>query len=554
MRYSLPTILAALSMVLPLCSCSVDPAYDIKEDNIDTSITLFSEGLTLPLGHSTPLALEDVLDMDFDDSLVKLDESGNYFMQVTGTDEPRAINVPEFTVPSISIMASSFPRYDFPADIVGKIAPPLFMDELPIDQQTGISISTYVPSGIKDIISVALEAPLTITVNASAGAVELKKGFRIECPSFITLRSATSGLEVEDGHVLVFTADKKFSDGSRIDLEIIGIDARGLAYTETSTGRLRLNLDGTVHLNGKLGVNGSDFVVVPQYVDSGIALTTGSIKVKELDACYDFQAENKPLSVSLTEIPEYLVDTRVVLTEPSIEARIDNESPFRFKASADLTVTYPDESTQTVTISETIADPYSYAAAGIESSRLRELTSRIPSLITLENIAAGADPGTPVHIVAGETYTLQASYVFRAPLAFGKGTEFNFDTVLSDCGIELDEIHFGGKEGLALSFDLISTIPFDVKVSAEVVDSDGQPVPGISIGPEVAVAAGRTGAESTSPVQLTLMCDESVSSIDNIKIQISASVPESCEGVQLRGDMFVRLDNIVARIPSGIKK
>lgn len=553
MRYTLPTFMAALSMVLPLCSCSVDPAYDIKEDNIDTSLTLFSDGLTVPLGHSTRLALEDVLDMDFDDSLVKLDESGNYFMQVTGTDEPRAISVPEFTVPSMSIGASSFPRYEFPADIVGKIAPPLFMNEIPIDQQTSISISTSVPAGIKDIISAVLEAPLTITINASEGAVELKKGFRIECPSFITLKSATSSLEVEDGHVLVFTADTKFSNGSHIDLEITGIDARGLTYTDSSTGRVRIDLDGTVHLCGNMGVNGSDFVVIPQYVDSGIKLSVGSIKVKELDAHYDFQAENKPLSVSLTQIPEYLVDTRVVLTEPSIEARVDNTSPFRFKASADLTVTYPDESTQTVKIPDTVADPYSYCVAGIESSRLKELTSRIPNLITLENITAGADPDTPVHIVAGETYTLQASYVFRAPLSFGAGTEFNFDTVLSDCGIGLDKINFGGKEGLTLSFDLISTIPFDVRVSAEVVNEEGQPIPGISIGPEVVIAAGRTGDESISPVQLTLMCDESVSVINNIKIYLNASVPESCEGVQLRGDMYIKLDNIEVRIPSGIK-
>ena len=554
MRSRLSAILASLSMALPLCSCSVDPAYDITEDKIDTSITLFGDGLTVPLGRTTSLKLEDVLDMDFDNSLVKLDENGYYYMQVTGSDEPRAISVPEFVIPSMSIGFNEFPEYDFPAEIVGQVAPPLFSDVFPVDQQTSISISTFAPIGIKDVISVVIDAPLAITAETSAGAVVLKKGFRIECPSFITLKSDTTGLEVEDGNVLVFTADTKFSDGSRIDLVITGIDARGLTYIETDSGRVRINLDGAVHLSGNLGVNGSDFVVIPQHVESGIALTVGDIKVKELDACYDFKAENKPLSVSLTDVPEYLLDTRLILAEPSLEARLDNNSPFRFKASADITVTYPDESTQTVKIPETTADPRSTATASLEAGTLKELTSRIPSLITLENIHAGADPLTPVHIVAGETYTLQAGYVFRAPLSFNSGTRFDFDTVLSDCDIHIGDIAMGEKEELELSFDLISTIPFDVKVSAEAVYDDGTPITGITIGPEVVIAAGRSGSESVSPVKLDLMYDGSVPDIDNIKIYLSASVPASCEGVQVRGDMYVRLDNIVARFPSGINK
>ena len=59
-------ILLPVSLFLPLLftlitACGIDPLYNLRETHIDPSVTLFQDGLTIPIGSSERIRLDTIV-------------------------------------------------------------------------------------------------------------------------------------------------------------------------------------------------------------------------------------------------------------------------------------------------------------------------------------------------------------------------------------------------------------------------------------------------------------------------------------------------------------
>ena len=64
-KYSLSRAIACWVTILTLGSLQscINEKYEVSEDNLDLNVTVFQEGVSLPLGSTAPITLESLYEM-----------------------------------------------------------------------------------------------------------------------------------------------------------------------------------------------------------------------------------------------------------------------------------------------------------------------------------------------------------------------------------------------------------------------------------------------------------------------------------------------------------
>ena len=155
------------------------------------------------------------------------------------------------------------------------------------------------------------------------------------------------------------------------------------------------------------------------------------------------------------------------------------------------------------------------------------------------------------------TYDVGVDYSIEVPLAFGKdlyisySTDFNgwnenfSSTSESDYKLDLKEA--------SIKFDFINSIPLELGLSAEAIDTDGNVMSDINVELEGTLAAGNINNETSAAVVVKIVAtQEALDRFDGLRLNIEATSGDM-EGVALNKDQGVRLENISANIQGGIQ-
>ncbi len=155
------------------------------------------------------------------------------------------------------------------------------------------------------------------------------------------------------------------------------------------------------------------------------------------------------------------------------------------------------------------------------------------------------------------TYDVGVDYSIEVPLAFGKdlyisySTDFNgwnenfSSTSKSDYKLDLKEA--------SIKFDFINSIPLELGLSAEAIDTDGNVMSDINVELEGTLAAGNINNETSAAVVVKIVAtQEALDRFDGLRLNIEATSGDM-EGVALNKDQGVRLENISANIQGGIQ-
>ena len=155
------------------------------------------------------------------------------------------------------------------------------------------------------------------------------------------------------------------------------------------------------------------------------------------------------------------------------------------------------------------------------------------------------------------TYDVGVDYSIEVPLAFGKdlyisySTDFNgwnenfSSTSESDYKLDLKEA--------SIKFDFINSIPLELGLSAEAIDTDGNVMSDIDVELEGTLAAGNINNETSAAVVVKIVAtQEALDRFDGLRLNIEATSGDM-EGVALNKDQGVRLENISANIQGGIQ-
>ena len=84
------------------------------------------------------------------------------------------------------------------------------------------------------------------------------------------------------------------------------------------------------------------------------------------------------------------------------------------------------------------------------------------------------------------------------------------------------------------------------------VDTEGNVIAGAEVTVDGTIKAGRTDAESISPIVLTVSAsNDALKTLDGIRLTLSGSSNETSEGIALNREQGIRLTDIKARLVGG---
>lgn len=175
----------------------------------------------------------------------------------------------------------------------------------------------------------------------------------------------------------------------------------------------------------------------------------------------------------------------------------------------------------------------------------------MPESIMLE-LSAGTDTDKECVFEPGAEYVLKAQYAAGIPLAFGEQFNVTYSDRIDDIPEELSMILNYGSLGLGGVIE--SSLPFNLDMTVDLLDSDGRVIPVTNEGGKMKVSScDMSGNPVKTPVKFVLGKAKDVVVSDISAIQIEFTIDsKNAVGVALRPDSFIRVESLYALIPEGL--
>ncbi|MDE6272842.1 MAG: hypothetical protein K2M31_07530 [Muribaculaceae bacterium] len=546
--------LAALTI---LTGC-VDDNYDLA--NIDTSIEVPVNDLVIPVNVG-PVTLNSVIDIKDSESITKEKYIGSdpslqgkdiYVYNYNGDFDSDEIKINEFSVNAPTDIAPSIVRvdlFDNPAASKRRL-PGLGTFSYNINR-----MSTEFRYDIKDVdlevrsISeittpkVTFNTKLQLPANVAAMTKQMElENVRLNFPKGLYSQDgspakATMGTyNPETGDIIIKSF--KSTDGiidltltaQLIDLEKIGVVLENGHFNYD--GEITVE-SGALHLTPL-----SDAYNFPGTFDVDIAYNLSSFDISSFSGDIDYSIEGLKFDdAMLNDIPDFLAqdDTRIRIANPQIYLSISNScAQYGLGGVTGLEVTpYRDNRPgSTLRMNEDIRvghdkgyGPYQFAISP-EGSNLTPIASYtnatkllfsslgdvlygdgIPQKISV----AFPDPhvdGNATRFPLGKRLpSIKGSYVFRAPLALADGSQIIYSGTEDDWSS--DDLKDLYVKRLEVTADITSTIPLEVRLSAQILNEAGNHMGKCESTPLPALA-------ENYPVTITITPDEGFDYIQDI--------------------------------------
>ena len=540
-----------------LTTACVDNSYDLSED-LDLTMGLGSNGLSVPMGNVEKIYLNDILSVD---ESVKLDAANQYYLVEDGTTnfdftidnvttkvdnptlrtDPGKPALPFNTVCEI-LHAAGVSSIPVPADKI-------FSGEAEGTESMDFSVSD-ISSDIKAIHSVSF-TPLKVSLSLewfksnAALKFDLKelKDVEITLPSILHVveGSVSEGWTLAEGNKLV-AQSVAFNGANMKEIVSFMIDQTQLKdRSEIKNGELTIYPEN-LHITMKGGADfvstGSFTMTSNDYMDVRLHIKVGTPGANNKTNVYVTRAKGvfDPLinpdveSIDIaSELPDFLQDpeVRVNVSNPTLKFNVYPKNNVQIPADVDFYATlhsikdgadqvYPVEfpkytrlykNTSNVIYFHQDAAPYDPTGWETDAPGKKVQTKKVDNISSLINVLPdrievdlGAN-GNDKHIcVVGENeVTLGQKYSQAVDYTIYVPFEFKngVTIVYTDETDGMNEdLKDYAADGIQISAEAENTIPLDLKATISAYDMNGNLIPGIQF-EEVDVKAGG-GTDATA--------------------------------------------------------
>ncbi len=546
--------LAALAI---LTGC-VDDNYDLA--NIDTSVEVPVNDLVIPVNVG-PVTLNSVIDIEDSGSITKEPYTGSdpalqgkdiYVYNYNGDFDSNEIKINDFSVKAPEDIEPSVVHvelFDNPAASKRR-APGLGtfsynMNRMSTDFQYNINDVDLEVLSINQIttpkVTFSTRLQLPSDVKGMTKQLELEnvklnfpKGLYSEDGSPAKATMGTYDPKTGDLFIPSYTSQNGVVDltltAQLLDLDVMGVtlnnghfDYEGAIAVES----------GTLHLTPI-----QDAYTFPGEFDVDIDYNLSNFDITTFTGKIDYEIEGLEFDdAMLNDIPDFLAqdDTRIRIANPQIYLSISNScAQYGLGGVTGLEVTpyRNDRPGSTLRMNEDIRvghdkgdGPYKFAISP-EGSNLTPISSYTNAtkllFSSLGDVLYGdgipqkikvafPDPhvdGTATKFPLGQRLpSIKGSYVFRAPLALADGSQIIYSGTEDDWSS--DELNDLYVKRLEVTADITSTIPLEVRLSAQILNEDGTHMGKCEATPLPALA-------DNYPVTITITPDEGYEYIQNI--------------------------------------
>lgn len=545
-----------------MLSC-VDSDYDLSKD-LDMTITVGGDNLTIPASNTKDITLDKIFDLD-EESTVKTDAAGNYALIQSGEGSNTQVTIEDITINSNEIaLQSARTELNYEVSLDGTLT-------ATVSDKTSFSIDKKnITTDVTALYSSDVIMPASLRMNIEGNnSLTLKKGFQLDFPEYMTISTTDQRVDIE-GSNLIFKQDINVSSTSplyipinitHIDFEAMG-DGKGLVAPGHLVIADDIKISGTSTTEGGSAIQ---MIMDTEFRIDEIQLTQVTAKVNpEINVSID--------PIAINNLPDFLQDeqVRIDMTDPKIYLTVSNTSPIEVNFSGTLK-SYKDgkviasvpvgQSPNLITIPGNHANDYIIclhrldsqvegADASVTVENLNALIETIPDEIRMESIEAKASD-RKCSIILGTTYNVKADYEINAPLQFNEGTNIVYSDVIDDWNKDVKDLFV--KE-LVVTMDAKNTIPLTMNMDVKAIDKNGAVLNNISTEVSSQIAAGTMENAKVTALQITLKSTDAnaFKELDGLKYEVSATPSAETSGKVLNKNQSLRLENMTIKIKGGV--
>lgn len=545
-----------------MLSC-VDSEYDLSKD-LDMTVTVGGENLTIPASNTKNITLEKIFDLN-EESTVKADADGNYALSQTGKGSNTRVSIEEITIKSSEIaLQSARTELNYMMSPSGTL-------EATVNDKTSFSIDKRnITTDVTELYSSDVIMPASLRMNIEgSNSLTLKKGFQIEFPDYMTITTTDQRVKIT-GSVLTFIQDINVSQNSALYIPIqvtrIDFESMGTGKGLVAPGHLviadDINISGTSTTTGGSAIQ---MIMDTEIKIDEIQLTQVTAKVNpEINVSID--------PIAINNLPDFLKDeqVRIDMTDSKIYLTVSNTSPVEvnfsgvlksYKGGKLLASVPVGQSPNLITIPGNQPDEYIIclhrlnnhvegADASVTVENLNDLIETIPDEIRMDNIEAKASDKRCT-IVLGSTYNVKTDYEINAPLQFNEGTNIVYSDVIDNWNKDVKDLSV--KE-VVITMDAQNSIPLTMNMEVKAINKNGTVLNSISTEVSSQIAAGTMENAKVTPLEITLKSTDAnaFKELDGLKYEVSATSSAETSGKVLNKNQYLRLENMTIKIKGGV--
>lgn len=555
-----------LSFPLWTVSC-VDNKYDLDKD-IDMTVNVGGEHLTIPVGSSDTAYLSKIIEVEEGDILQP--DAVTRVYHLTKKDD---INVEPTTVKEVTISGAN-------TDLTKELESSF--DDNSGDAITELNESNSLQASAEDIDEALIElgalgaeTPAILTLKFSfdgdlAYEAVTAKDLKIKLPDFLVFKEG----EVEDGNTLTLN---EILSATPKELEVIGYQFGTKAGEgEIPDENRTITIDGLVTMQGQVvtsGINGFGSLTMT------LDVTLEEMTANNVTGVIQPKIEAETTKIELNDLPDFLKDeeTRLDITNPVILLIANNplETPVEIDAIlspqknnaviADKSVTIgggdivlaPGENV--IALSRTGESSIEGVTSNVKVEDMNNLLETIPDDIEvdLQPVVRNEDYYTAE---LGRAYEMPSSYEVDVPLSFEQNLNIVYNDSVQDLNKDLNDLDKVSLKNAKVILAVDNAIPLKLQLKAENVqikDVYGNELSAVkkTIEEDKQYVAESTDGETpvASELVLNLTSDDTafLSKIDRICFKLTA-VPGSATGVPLKDTQWLKVTSIKLSVPGGV--
>lgn len=569
-RYLIFFLMNAFVALFLFTSC-VNQEYDLSK-GVDLNIHVGGSGLSLPVGSTDYIRLNKIIKVDESD-ILHLD-GGVYSLLKEDMVSPVNVSVPSASPISIApIYLESVNLYMLVGlstrasrgDVAIDLNVPSTTESFNLSHQ-GIPVEV---KSIKSIIaqSGAVDATISLTLSGVTSAVSYEfKNLELVFPDFVVSPQLTN-------HKLVLNGSLNQGLTKVIHINITSFDfSNEIGGALTITDR-KLELNKNVTFSGAITASGLSASTVTRDVKLKATVQVNPATISEIECKVDPSINVKINPIHL-DIPEFLEDDEVTMDvqNPMIRLSVTNDLKIPVIINGVLAGYRNGSKLSQINVAGTTDNPIRIDANGktvICLSRtgtggpagsknymiadLNKLVEKIPDEVRF-TMNANADQSVLHKIQLGKNYNVGINYAVEVPFKFGPGLSIVYNDTIDDFNKDIKDLDV---KSLTVTTTVENNIPLDLQLQATPVgiNKSAGALPGLKVEVVGTIkSCDASGGVQQSPltVNLTETTSGAFKKLDGLLLKITAKSPQAVNGMPLKENQYIRLNNIRVRATQGM--
>lgn len=577
MLHALCIGLAATGVV----SC-VDHDYDLSED-IDVTIQLGGDNLTLPGSSTDQLFLSKILDLEQGSSIKAVENDGeyglakgDYVLIQDGNSSPSRFEVPEVSLSHIngSTSTTALPEFYNP-DGQSVISNPTDMIHNTI-RLSDDNVTRDLVSLESADMDVKMKLNVRYTSSDFTGTAYVEKGYTITFDKCWTVEvgdeATAQYLESVNPYTLRFKQRYGISPdhGLSARVRLVKADLTGLPAGQGLYAPGKFLIENQVVSSGDVSIDVADLPAGSRANITVVSeISVSDARLLKVRGIVDPKINISETKFDINDIPDFLSDpeNHLDLSNPQVTLSITNNSPLPITLNGRLTSYSKGNEIAEVGIGESYGTapviahangttdiiisraPVAGAADNIVVPELSTLLNTIPDLISFHDAVSKAVPQVSEFIL-GSTYTFDCDYTAVIPLAFGDAMQLHYTHIDDNWDEDLEKYNFNTA---VVTADVVNTIPLDMTPDAVALDAHGNDYTTIDVDVDGTVSAGTIAQPSVTQLKITLKSTgKNISCLDGVKLLFYATANDSFTGTNLNKNQAVKFENIKITLKGGV--